>query len=467
MKDFNELLHIKKFKTARSSLFVAILIVTLKLSAALWSGSLAILSELFHSSTDFFAAVITVFSVKYSSKPPDKDHHYGHEKIESFSALFQVLILVMMCIYLLYESVVRIIHPPPDVNIDFYSFAIIVFCILLDFTRSKTLKRVAKETHSQALEADALHFSSDILSSGVVLFGIALYHISPIFDPIAAIIVSVIIIFTTVNLSKKAFDSLMDKVPKGLYENIYKAITTVEGVDGIKNLRVRSTGSKIFIDAVINVGRTKLFYETHEITDKVEEQIKSIANNSDIVIHTEPVETEDETVNDKIRIIVNREGYRCHDIFSYKFKDKVIVELHIEISHTNDLVEAHNTVSNIERKIQSEIFVIDEVKVYLDEPSGLSSEAEDVTTSSNDIIRISGNIISEYKFVESLRVIKVFRTVYGIRIICDCEFDNSIPFNKVHNYVTELESKIFLKIKEYYPELINVNIHSEPSEKKI
>jgi cation diffusion facilitator family transporter len=452
----------KKYKVARNSLLAAVLIVILKLSAAVYSGSLAVLSELFHSSTDLIATFVTILSIKYSSKPPDKDHHYGHEKIESFSALVQVLILVFMCVYVLYEAIERIIHPPSNINIDFYSFAVISACIIIDFTRSRALRKVAKQTNSQALEADALHFSSDILSSGVVIAGIALYSVRPVFDPIAAIIVSIIIIVTTANLTKKAYDSLMDKVPKGMYDDITSAILAVKGVEDIKNLRVRSTSSKIFIDATINVGRTKMFYESHEITDKIEDNIREISPNADIIIHTEPIETKDETINDKIRIIVNNSGYKCHDIFTYKLSDRILAELHIEIAHTNDLFEAHDTITKLEDKIKDEIKIIDEVKVHLDEPSGITSEAENVTFKSNEIVRLTENIIRENKHVLHFHDIQVFRIHSGLRLSCNCEFETNIPFDTVHNYVTELESKLYIKLKELYPELINVIIHAEP-----
>lgn len=463
MNDSTGNINKKKYKVARTSFFVAVFIVLLKLSASIYSGSLAVLSELFHSSTDLIASVITIISIKYSAKPPDKDHHYGHEKIESFSALVQVLILVFMCIYILYEAIARIIHPPTNVNIDFYSFAVISLCIILDFTRSRALRKVARETNSQALEADALHFSSDILSSSVVLAGIALYYVAPVFDPIAAIIVSIIIIITTANLTKKAYDSLMDKVPKGMYNDITASIESVSGVEGIKNLRVRSTSSKIFIDAEIKIGRTKMFYETHEITDKIEDSIRKITKNADIIIHTEPIETKDETINDKIRIIVNSSGYRCHDIFTYKLHDRIIAELHIEISHTNNLLEAHDTITAIEEKIKNEIKVIDDVKVHLDEPSGITSEADDITNKSNEIVRLTENVIRENNNVLNFNDIHVFRVQSGLRLSCNCEFEHNIPFDKVHNFVTELESKIYIKLKEYYPELINVIIHAEPT----
>jgi cation diffusion facilitator family transporter len=242
----------KKMRIAQSSMLAAIFIVIIKFLATYFSGSLGVLSELFHSSTDLIATIATIISVKYSAKPPDELHNYGHEKIESFSALFQVIILVGMCAYLIYESIERIINNV-TVHISIFTFSVILICIIIDFSRSRALMRIAKETKSQALEADALHFASDIWSSVVVLVGMVFtyFKLSPLADPISAIAVSVLIIAVTFRLSKRAFDSLMDRVPQGLRENIKKEVLYIEGVEGIKNFRLRSSGSKIFIDMII------------------------------------------------------------------------------------------------------------------------------------------------------------------------------------------------------------------------
>lgn len=458
-----ELRNKKKINIAMSSMYAAIFIVVIKFFATYLSGSLGVMSELFHSSIDFVACIATIISVKYSSKPPDEQHNYGHEKIESFSALFQVIILIGMCAYLIYESIERIINHV-EVHISIFTFVAILICIFVDFSRSRALLKVAKETKSQALEADSLHFSSDIMSSVVVLIGMVFtyFGLFPLADPLSAMLVSIIIIITTFRLTKKAFDSLMDRVPQGLREKISKEISTMQGVEGIKNFRIRSSGSNIFIDMVILISRIKMFSTTHEIMDSVEKRIKELAPNSDIVIHSEPIETKNETINDKIRMIVNSEGFKCHDIFSNKMDNDVFSELHVEINDTNDLNLAHKKISELENKIIKAIPVISKVKIHLDEPSELLFDTVDITSKSNELIRNVENILKEKEYIQNFYDIKVISSNDKLRVSLSCEFDKGLSFDDVHDKVTILESKIYLHIKELYPNLSNVIIHAEP-----
>lgn len=454
----------KKLNIAYASMYAAIFIVFIKFLASWLSGSLAVLSELFHSSIDLVACIATIISVKISARPPDEDHNYGHEKIESFSALFQVIILVIMCVYLIYEAIHRLIYPH-TISIDIFTFSVIIICIFIDFSRSRALKRVAKETNSQALEADSLHFTSDILSSVVVLISMVFtyFNIANEADPISAIAVSVIIVLTTLKLSKRAIDSLMDRVPAGLRDKIKYETERIEGVESVKNLRIRSTGSKIFIDLTILISRTKPFSAVHEIMDTVERKIKEISPLADIVVHSEPTETKNETINEKIRMIVTESGFKCHDIFSHKIKDEILTELHVEIENTNDLTQAHNKISVLEEKIKRDIPVISKVKIHLDEPSEILYETIDITNRSNEIIKNVKSVLGEYKNIKSYSDIEVVNTNGKIRVSLNCEFGIDLSFDEVHDLVTILESKIYLKLKELYPKLANVIIHAEPS----
>ena len=453
----------KKLNIARSSMLAAVFIVVLKFFAAYLSGSLGVLSELFHSSTDLIATIATIVSVKYSAKPPDEMHNYGHEKIESFSALFQVIILIGMCAYLIYEAIERLINHVP-VQIGLFTFLAILICVFIDISRSRALMKVAKETKSQALEADSLHFASDVWSSVVVLVGMIFtyFNWSSLADPVSAIIVSVLIIAATFRLTKRAFDSLMDRVPVGLREQICDEIKSMDGVEGIKNCRLRSSGSKIFIDMVVLIARTKMFSSTHEIMDSVERKIRELSPNADIVIHSEPVETKDETINDKIRMIVNGEGFKCHDIFSHKIDKEIHSELHVEITDTNELGKAHKKMSELEEKIKKEIPIITNIHIHLDEPSELVFDTIDVTESSKELIRKVENILKEKEYIKKFYDIKVIRSNEKLRVSMSCEFSNEMTFEEVHDKVTILESKIYLHIKELYPNLSNVIIHAEP-----
>jgi cation diffusion facilitator family transporter len=300
------------------SLYAAIVITLIKLLAAYFSGSLGVLSEVFNSGIDIFVCIVTIFSIKYSSRPPDEDHNYGHEKVENLSALIQVLILFLTSSYIIYEAIYRLfINKEVEVKVNIWIILALLISMAIDFWRARILRKVAKETKSNALEADALHFSTDILSSGVVIVGLLMIYlnISKVADTIAALVVTGIIIFLGFKLSRKAIDSLMDRVPAGIHEKVKYETLLIKGVEGIKSCRIRGSGSKIYIDMVIQISRLVPFSKVHDIMDNVEKKIYEMIERADVVIHSEPVETKNETINDKIRMVVNESGLKCHDIF--------------------------------------------------------------------------------------------------------------------------------------------------------
>ncbi len=466
-EDINILFQ-KKINVAKNSLYAALIITAIKVVAAYFSGSLGVLSEVFNSAVDIFVCIITILSIKYSARPPDADHNYGHEKIENFSAIFQVFILFITSAYIIYEASVRLfINKNTEVKVSIWIFAALIVSMVIDFYRARTLKRVAEETKSNALEADALHFSTDILSSGAVIVGLILVYlnISKIADTIAALFVTGIIIYLGFKLSKKAVDSLMDRVPPGLYEKVRYETLLMKGVEDIKSCRIRSSGSKIYIDMTILVSRLVPFSKAHDIMDSVERKIKQLIENADVVIHSEPVETQNETINDKIRMIVSDYGLKCHDIYSHKIDNEIYSELHLEVDNTNDLIKAHDTVTKIEDRIKKGIDVISHLKIHIDEPSEIVFDTKDITENSNEILREVNKILKESNDVVSSNDIQIVSTNGKIRISMNCVFNYIHSFDEVHDIVTMLESKIYLNLKQIYPKLANVIIHAEPSKK--
>ena len=468
MKTEQENISQLKIRVALNSLYAAVIITVIKILAAYFSGSLGVLSEVFNSAIDIFVCLVTILSIKYSSRPPDKDHNYGHEKVENFSALFQVFILFITASYIIYEAALRLfVVKDYEVKINIWIFLALIISMIIDVYRARVLKKVARETKSSALEADALHFSSDILSSGVVIIGLILvyFNISKTADTIAALIVTGVIIYLGFKLSKKSIDSLMDRVPEGLYEKVKYETLLIKGVENIKSMRIRSSGSKIYIDMVILISRLVPFSKAHDIMDSVERRITQLIDNADVVIHSEPIETKSETINDKIRMIVNGFGLKCHDIFSHRIDNEIYSELHIEVDNTNDLTKAHSLITEIEEKIISEIDVISHLKIHIDEPSDIVFDTRDITKNSNEIIREVGNILSECSDVISSSDIQVISTNGKIRISLNCVFNSIHSFDEVHDIVTVLESKIYLNLKENHPKLANVIIHAEPTTK--
>lgn len=280
-----------KDKTAAALLSVgaAALLVSFKMVVALSTGSLGILSEALHSALDFVAAAVTWVAVKLSDKPADNEHNFGHGKIENFSALIEAFLLFATCGWIIFEAVSRLSSDAKPVEVGFWSFAVVITSILVDVGRSRALMKAAKKYKSQALEADALHFSTDIWSSAVVLFGVAGsffgFHRA---DAIAALAVAIIVIWVSVKLSLRAIDELLDKAPDGIREKVAELIGEVDGVIKSHSLRVRSSGDTYEIDVNIHVAPTLSIVEAHDISERVEKVLRENLGKIMINVHVEP-----------------------------------------------------------------------------------------------------------------------------------------------------------------------------------
>ena len=279
----------EKKSIALTSILAAIFLTSFKLVVGLLTGSLGILSEALHSALDLVAAVITFFAVKFSDTPPDEDHNFGHGKIENYSALIETLLLVITCVWIIYEAIRRLVTHEVQIEVNVWSFIVIITSIVIDFSRSRALYRVAKKHDSQALEADALHFSTDIWSSSVVLIGLIgaafNFHYG---DPIAALIVAMIVLSVSYRLGKRSFDALIDRAPRGLHERVEAIVKEIPEVKQFHDIKVRESGPNKFVDLNIHVDKNMTIDQAHEISHMVEEAISSKIKNVKVMIHTEP-----------------------------------------------------------------------------------------------------------------------------------------------------------------------------------
>ena len=279
----------EKRLVALSSVIAALFLTGGKLLVGILTGSLGIISEALHSGLDLVAALMTFFAVKISDKPPDKEHHFGHGKIENLSALFETLLLLITCVWIVYEAVNRLTTGETHIKVTFWSFAVIIISIIIDISRSRALMKVAKKYNSQALEADALHFSTDILSSGVVLLGLICsafhYYIA---DSLAALIVACIVIVISVRLGKRAVDALLDRSPDISPESIIKISSEIPEIINIHDIRIRTSGPEIHIELNIHVAPKLSIEEAHLISHRLEARITQRISNSKVHIHIEP-----------------------------------------------------------------------------------------------------------------------------------------------------------------------------------
>ncbi len=279
----------KKTSVALNSVIASIALTILKLVVGLATGSMGILSEAAHSSLDFGAALLTLFAVRVGDKEADERHHYGHQKVESVSALIETGLLFLTSAWIIYEAIKRLGTGKAEVEVTWYAFAVMIFSIIIDYSRSRALKKVAKETKSQALEADALHFSSDILSSLTVIVGLILVSLGIAkADAIAALGVSLFVLHAGYSLGRRTIDVLVDTTPPGFSEKITSIAGQVEGVLSVGRIRVRAVGATTFIDMTITVNGGLAVDKAHIICNHIESRIKASIPQADITIHSEP-----------------------------------------------------------------------------------------------------------------------------------------------------------------------------------
>ena len=279
----------EKNRVAFLSVLAAIFLTGFKLIVGLVTGSLGILSEALHSGLDLVAAVITMFAVRVSDKPADKEHQYGHGKVENLSALIETLLLFITCFWIIYEAAHRLISGKTEIEINAWSYIVVVTSIVLDFSRSRALSRVAKKYNSQALEADALHFSTDIWSSTVVLLGLICANFGFFFaDSVAALIVAMIVIYVCYKLGKRSIDMLLDRVSPEIQVKVEQAINGIDGVTHYHDLRIRSSGADNFIEVCIHVQPGLSIDEAHQISHRVSDEIKKKVARAMVHVHTEP-----------------------------------------------------------------------------------------------------------------------------------------------------------------------------------
>ena len=288
--------HEKRW-AAMSSVIAAVGLTGFKIIVGLTTGSLGILAEAAHSGLDLMAALMTFLAVRISDKPADSTHLYGHGKAENLSALFETLLLLVTCFWIIYEATHRLLSHPVVLKITFWSFAVMITSIVVDISRSRILYRAARKYNSQALEADALHFSTDIWSSAVVILGLVCVKISGWVpglaflhqaDSVAAIMVGLIVVYISVKLGIRTIQALLDVAPSGIERKIISAVKVLPGVTDCHNVRVRYSGPQLFVDIHVLVDGNQTLKEAHNLTEEIERTIQKLAPDADVTVHPEP-----------------------------------------------------------------------------------------------------------------------------------------------------------------------------------
>ena len=463
----------EKKQAALLSIGSAVLLLSLKTFLVVRTGSLGVLSEALHSGLDLVAAVITFLSVRVSDQPADARHPYGHGKFENFSAFIETGLLVLTALYIIYEAFYRLffhsVHIEPSVT------AILILCVALviDLTRARALNKVARKHISEALEADALHFSTDVWSTTVVIFGVALVWVGNVWnlpwlayaDALAGLAVAGVIIWVGSQLGRRTLDALLDAAPEGLQNEIVNVIGRMDGVLNVERVRVRRAGNRHFVDATVSVPRSSSLEQVHELTDAIENRVSQIVP-ADVVVHTEPRAPDNEHLFESIRAVAQRMGHPIHDISAYQQDGGLFIELHLEVDENLSLGEAHRRATELEDAIcalGNGIYKLD-VNIHI-EPLGRHISTPEIGAGEMRQLELAvetflNHMPRNYDELINCHDVRVRQVDHHILVSCHCIMKRDYSITRIHDVLAALEDLV----KERFPQISRVTIHPEPPE---
>jgi cation diffusion facilitator family transporter len=451
----------------------ALLLVSLKAFLVLRTGSLGVLSEALHSGLDLLAAVITFLSVRVSDEPADERHPYGHGKFENFSAFVETALLLLTALYIIYEAFDRLffhsVHIQPSVT----AILVLLVALAIDVTRARALKRVAQKYSSEALEADALHFSTDVWSTMVVISGIGLVWAGETWnlpwlayaDALAGLAVAAIILWVGSQLGKRTLDALLDVAPKGLQQEIAMAVAQMDGVLDVDRVRVRRAGNRHFVDATVSVARTASLEQVHALSDAIEKRIGEIVP-SDVMVHAEPRAPQGEHLFEAIRAVAQRMGLAIHDVTALQHAGQLFIELHLEVDENLSLRDAHRQSTELEEGIRKLRDGSTDVNIHIEPlgrhiatPDAGAGEMKQLSRSIEDFLN---GLPAEFDELVNCHDVRVRQVEHHILASCHCTMRGALPITQVHDVTATLEDRV----KAKFPQIYRVTIHPEPVEEK-
>lgn len=462
----------EKRDAALSSVVAAVLLTGLKLVVGLLTGSLGILAEAAHSGLDMVAALVTFFAVRISDQPPDERHQYGHGKVENLSALVETLLLLITCAWIIYEANQRLFFKSVEVEANFWAFGVMAVSIVVDISRSRILYRAARKHKSQALEADALHFSTDIWSSAVVIGGLALVWLSERLGPewswlakadaVAALGVALIVIYVSLQLGKRTVAALLDAAPPGLAERITFEASQMPGVHSVGPVRVREAGPSTFVDLTVNVDRSASLEEAHQIATAVDDRVSALVHRGDVIVHVDPVRQSEESLAQTVSAIAARLGMRTHNVHAHEVRGRYLVDLHVEVPANLTLGQAHDRVSHLELAVRDELPQVRDVHSHIEPTAATVAPLTPLDLQEEDDLR--AQIVAIAKEVYGLRGydrLHIRSGPDGYDVAFHCLADPDLPVTEAHRLADEVEKQLRTRIAGVSQVLVHVEPEGE------
>jgi cation diffusion facilitator family transporter len=441
-------------RSALISVVAAAILVVLKLTVGLATHSLGLVSEAAHSGTDLVAALLTFFAVRLAARPADVSHQFGHGKAEHLSALTEAGFLSLVSLFISARAIERLAGATHgQVHVTWYAFAVLGVVIAIDLSRMVVSLRASRRFESAALASNALHFGSDLVGSMAVLAGLVFAHYGhPNGDPIAALVVGVLVLLAAARLIK-ANDVLMDRAPAAAEAAALAAIESLSPAVEVRRLRMRQAGSRQFADVVIGVSPAAAVGQGHAAADAVEAAVERALPNADVVVHVEPIE--DATLRERAHaaaLAVPRVR-EVHNLALVQVDGRTELSLHVKLPGDLALEEAHEIAEQLERAICAAVPDIAGVQTHL-EPLAEVTEAREVDAEAAAHVR---RIVREATGKE-LRELRFLNTTTGLVAFLTLGLDGTHRLDEAHRRASEIEERI----RRERPDIADVIVHTEP-----
>jgi cation diffusion facilitator family transporter len=450
--------HLKS-RVAAISMIASAAMAAAKFIVGVAIGSLALISEGLHSSVDLVATIVTWIVVQVSDRPADDEHHYGHGKLESLSALGVIAMLYVLAGGILVQAYGHLREGAIPPTLSAVPFVVLLIDIAVNFWRARALHRAASDTKSQALAADALHFASDVLGSGAVIIGLGLSAFGYRWgDAAAAIAVAVVISLLGLRLGRSTVETLLDQAPEGASEKARAAISAVPGVIGIERLRLRMVGPKHFIDAIVQVPRTYPIDRIEEIKRHAQASVGRVLGDADLTFTAVPVALDNESIRERIMVIARNSALAIHHVTVHDLGGKLTVSIDLEVDGDMTLTRAHGIAHDLERHIRDEFGTDLEVDTHIEPlepelPFGTDSAPERVEEIRQALSRSAAD-----GAIYDIHNVRVRDTDAGEIVNFHCRAAPSMSVVKVHENVDAIERAL----RRAFPTVKRVISHAEP-----
>ncbi|MHB8735000.1 MAG: cation diffusion facilitator family transporter [Terriglobales bacterium] len=454
-----------KQRVALYSLLATVGLLVFKIAVARHSNSLGIWAEAAHSALDLLATVLTLSSVRIAARPADANHPFGHGKFENFSAFLQTGLLLLTACGIAALALQRLLGPQGRVHLGIWAFLVMLIAMVVDWWRSRALRRAAVRYHSDALQADALNFSADLWSSFAVLTGLTLAALGARTgwtgleraDAIAAMAVAVLLAYLSWGLGRRTVGVLLDEAPVELLSQLQQCAGSIPGVVASDRLRVRRSGSRYFVDVRLAVERTLTLERARQVRDQVSDQIHRLLPDADVVVDTEPRKPFGDSIFERLKTVAFRNNLSMHDLAVYDVGGGLQVELHLEVDEHMTLKQAHDLITAIEAEMRAEVPQIQQIITHI-EPELAESPSANVVDPARLVDRAQA-VAAATAGVLDCHDIRVRSSDGHLALSCHCSFPDSMAVIAVHAVISGLETAL----KREMPELLKVTIHTEPS----